>query len=93
MDEAQTRDEFYCDACGGHTFQIRESELLRERIAPWWRQIENPVLRGSIAGLRAADYDSPEAFRTACDARWAALSADLRIRLWSAIRNTDGSPF
>lgn len=64
-----------------HTFQIRESELLRETVEPWWRNDTAVEDREVITGLAPESFilanDEP-AFHNACTAVWNDRSNDLK---------------
>ena len=81
---AQNRDEHHCTDCDANTYQIRQSELMRN-IDKWWhdrdfRQMER------LTGFRQEDFDPEngyQAFVDACNNRWNTLSTEEKIRLWN----------
>ena len=75
----------WCDDCQDHTCQVRESELMKEIINPWW---ENKLViadREKMTGLTQKDFNPQEdyrAFREACNRWWKAKTNEEKIEVW-----------
>lgn len=70
----------WCDDCEEHTFQIRESELLRETVEPWWQNDTTIEDREVITGLAPEAFilaNDEQAFHNACTAAWNGRSNNL----------------
>lgn len=81
--QAYNRDENYCCDCDENTYQIRESELLRN-INRWWHN-QDFRQRERLTGYRQDDFDPEEGYRAfadACDNWWNALSNEEKIAVW-----------
>lgn len=73
------RDDLWCDDCVESTSQVRESELMRDTVEPWWKQQTTDKQREAVTGLYADDYDD---FQVVCHVWWNRQSNDEKIRLW-----------
>lgn len=80
------RDDLWCDVCLEHTSQVRESELMRGTVEPWWKQQTTDRQREAVTGLCADDYDD---FQDACEVWWNRQSNDEKIRLWRQARQAE----
>ncbi len=80
------RDDLWCDVCMENTSQVRESELMRNTVEPWWEQQTTDKQREAVTGLRADDYDD---FQDYCHIWWNRQSNDEKIRLWRQARQTE----
>lgn len=58
------RNDLWCDDCIEHTSHVRESELMRDTVEPWWGRQTTDEQREVVSGLRADDYDD---FQYACE--------------------------
>lgn len=79
------RDDLWCDGCEDHTYQIRESELMKETINPWWDNETTIEDREKMTGLAQKDFDPKEdyrAFREACGRWWNAKTNEEKIEVW-----------
>lgn len=87
---AHNRDEHHCADCDANTYQIRESELLRN-IDKWWRVLEGAV-KEDITGIRFEDFRTGDSddelqeadirFSAACRMWWEQRSTEEKISLW-----------
>lgn len=79
------REDMWCDDCQAHTCQVRESELMKEIINPWW---ENKLVIADwekITGLTQKDFNPQEdyrAFREACNRWWNTKANEEKIEVW-----------
>lgn len=86
--DAEDRGDMWCDDCEEHTFQIRESELLRETVEPWWQNDTTIEDREVITGLAPESFilaNDEQAFHNACTAAWSDRSNDQKITIWQML--------
>lgn len=79
------REDLWCNGCKDHTYQIRESELMKEIINPWWNNKTSVNVREKITGLVQKDFDPQEdyrAFQKACDYWWNTKTNEEKIEVW-----------
>ena len=79
------RDDLWCENCEEHTNQIRESELMRDTVEPWWERGTTAEEREAITGLAQDNFSSKDgykAFRDACDMWWNGKTNDEKIGIW-----------
>ena len=82
------RDDLWCDRCGEHTYQTRESELMSDTVEPWWKDCTTEKDRAIITGLNPENFSSKDdfkAFRETCDMWWRSKTNDEKIRIWRQI--------
>ena len=82
---AEDKDDLWCDDCAEHTRQVRESELMSDKVEPWWNDGTTEEDREIITGLNPENFspkDDRKAFRDACDMWWNGRTNDEKIRLW-----------
>lgn len=78
-------EDLWCAACAEHTDQVRESELMRGTIDPWWEHGTTEEDRAIITGLNPENFSSKDdckAFHDACDMWWRSKTNDEKIRIW-----------
>ena len=78
-------EDLWCEACSEHTWQVRESEFISDRVEPWWEHGTTAEDRAIITGLNPENFSSKNDYKTfhdACDMWWNGRTNDEKIRLW-----------
>lgn len=79
----QNRSEYYCGACQGNIYHIRESELMKI-IQQWWDAAEVHI-KEAVTGIAVAAFapeDVRDGFDYACNKFWSRLTNEEKIEKW-----------
>lgn len=83
--DAEERSDLWCDDCQEHTRQIRECDLLRRSVEPWW-SYDTTIEDRQVVTVLIPEGFSPEdgarAFLDACAAVWNGKSGAEKIEIW-----------